>query len=434
MKRRQQGLSARVRAFLIEQGQPVSSARLMEMFLKMAPLAEPQATRLMAPVLEPEGLTYRQAEGWSAPAHTPAGGAMRRVAAVPDPASGAVVLAVADEREGARLLRPEEAAEGMEAMEMVVLDARRDGLPLRAWLRRSRLPVPGGVTTLRATLRGRVRLKRASGLAEAAAALGIRWSDAEDARSTALAMAACLRSAEALAADAARPETDARAPAWSVHPEDVRSLPSGPGTYRLLDGRGRLLYVGKARDLRRRVSSYAARRAGPGHGDRFIDQVARVEHREEGSELEALLAEARLIARRNPPGNVQKQVHERPATYDTSRAWALLLPCRGRAAVSVVVVREGRYLGHVAIGPRGGGLPAARRLLVRALSRARTGGAPRGQDRETSILNSWLAVHGDGVSRLELDTLRGVGPAVTALKEAVASVRREPGRVVFRGR
>ena len=84
----------------------------------------------------------------------------------------------------------------------------------------------------------------------------------------------------------------------------VRALPRKPGVYRMLDAAGAVLYVGKAKDLRARVSSYARPH---GHSRRIglmIAQVADIEITTTGSEAEALLLEASLIKRHKPPFNV----------------------------------------------------------------------------------------------------------------------------------
>ncbi len=86
--------------------------------------------------------------------------------------------------------------------------------------------------------------------------------------------------------------------------ETVRHLPERPGVYRYYDERGELLYVGKARNLRARVASYAR---GQGHSTRIammIRQVARVEFTTTATEAEALLLEANLIKKLKPRFNI----------------------------------------------------------------------------------------------------------------------------------
>ena len=84
----------------------------------------------------------------------------------------------------------------------------------------------------------------------------------------------------------------------------LRTLDSSPGVYRMLDGQGAVLYVGKARDLRARVSSYAR---GTGHTARIarmIRDTASMMFLTTRTETEALLLEQNLIKQLKPRYNV----------------------------------------------------------------------------------------------------------------------------------
>ena len=81
-------------------------------------------------------------------------------------------------------------------------------------------------------------------------------------------------------------------------------LPLKPGVYRMFDEKGDCLYVGKARNLKNRVSNYAR---GVGHNHRIALMISLTTHMEfvvTASEAEALLLEANLIKRLKPKFNV----------------------------------------------------------------------------------------------------------------------------------
>ena len=84
----------------------------------------------------------------------------------------------------------------------------------------------------------------------------------------------------------------------------VDSLPRAPGVYLMVDADERILYVGKAKSIRDRVSSYYSQPLGYTRKmDGLIEQIHRIDHEETGSELLALLLEAQLIRRHMPPYN-----------------------------------------------------------------------------------------------------------------------------------
>ena len=84
----------------------------------------------------------------------------------------------------------------------------------------------------------------------------------------------------------------------------LKTLPDAPGVYRMLNAAGDVLYVGKAKSLKKRVSSYALR---GGHNDRITRMIAETAEMlfvTTASETEALLLESNLIKRLKPRYNV----------------------------------------------------------------------------------------------------------------------------------
>ncbi len=86
--------------------------------------------------------------------------------------------------------------------------------------------------------------------------------------------------------------------------ETVKTLKPKPGVYRMLDARGDVLYVGKARALKNRVANYCQVANLSSRLQRMVSQTRSMEIVTTNSEAEALLLEAQLIKRFRPPYNV----------------------------------------------------------------------------------------------------------------------------------
>ena len=90
----------------------------------------------------------------------------------------------------------------------------------------------------------------------------------------------------------------------SVIQSYLKSLDGSPGVYRMLDAEGRVLYVGKARNLKARVSNYARPSGHSARIARMISQTASMMFLTTRTEIEALLLEQNLIKQLKPHFNV----------------------------------------------------------------------------------------------------------------------------------
>lgn len=91
------------------------------------------------------------------------------------------------------------------------------------------------------------------------------------------------------------------------HPlrEEIKKLPGEPGIYRFLDRKGNLIYVGKAKDLKKRVTSYFTKSTGHSRKTlKLISETTRFEFTVTNTEFEALLLENNFIKQYQPKYNI----------------------------------------------------------------------------------------------------------------------------------
>ena len=124
----------------------------------------------------------------------------------------------------------------------------------------------------------------------------------------------------------------------------LETMPANPGVYRMLDAKGDALYVGKARSLKRRVTSYTQIGRLPERLRRMVSETVTMEIVTTHTEAEALLLEANLIKRLKPRFNIVLR-------DDKSYPWLMLTedhPYPQIAKHRGAQVRKGSYWGPFA--------------------------------------------------------------------------------------
>src|SRR6202046_3757235 len=124
----------------------------------------------------------------------------------------------------------------------------------------------------------------------------------------------------------------------------LKHAPSRPGVYRMIDARGDVLYVGKAKNIKKRIAAYARPTGLDTRIERMIAQTRTLEFVVTRTETEALLLEANLIKRLRPRFNVTLRDDKSfPYILITSDHWApQILKHRGARS------RPGQYYGPFA--------------------------------------------------------------------------------------
>ena len=86
--------------------------------------------------------------------------------------------------------------------------------------------------------------------------------------------------------------------------EKLQSLPDDPGVYLMKDGRGHIIYVGKAVSLKNRVRSYFQKSAKDEKTELMVRSITDLETIVTHTELEALILESTLIKKHHPRFNI----------------------------------------------------------------------------------------------------------------------------------
>jgi hypothetical protein len=269
--------------------------------------------------------------------------------------------------------------------------------------------------SLRRLAHERLGLSARHDLEQLAAHLGLPWMESEDPLEMADTLDSCLQSLRQpgerlyelrLAQGEGPPPLD-----WSRYAfnrEFLRNVPRVAGTYRFLDAQGKLVYVGKSKNLNRRLGSYF-RESGQRSErvQKLVDAVHRIEYEAAGSDLEAMLREAESICRDRPESNVQRRIAPRGGRAERMHSILILEPAESPLVLRAFLIREGRLLGRVGIGPRGGGLRRIQRLLDDHFFSVPTGPTPAGgPDLEVEVVVRWLAANRERVVAFDPTELR----------------------------
>ena len=126
--------------------------------------------------------------------------------------------------------------------------------------------------------------------------------------------------------------------------KELPLIPKLPGVYRMLNDKGEILYVGKAKNLPNRLKSYIAEKNHIIRTERMLSQTKKLEITTTSNESEALLLEANLIKKHKPKFNILLR-DDKSFPYiciSKNEKWPQLIKHRGKKN------RDGHYFGPFA--------------------------------------------------------------------------------------
>lgn len=228
-------------------------------------------------------------------------------------------------------------------------------------------------------------------------------------------------------ADALVPEYDFGSRSFAR--ADVLALPESPGIYVFEDARGEIAYVGKAVNLRRRVSSYFASDADE-RAQRVRDAAQTLRHEPTGTELSALLREHELIRDFLPALNVQSEVHARHRSEGIERTAARFAVIQGSAegGAEIVLADRRRGVTQLRVLPSPVEQASEWQSVVAAIHELTERPATEDVVPEVEIVRTWLADKGTHATVVDAS-----GPPEEAGR-SIARLARDPdlreGRIV----
>lgn len=210
------------------------------------------------------------------------------------------------------------------------------------------------------------------------------------------------------------------------------AIPERPGIYTMKDKNGEVIYVGKAKNLKSRVSSYFWNTA-----DRLqkitniLHDMYTIEYEITGSELAAMLMEYQLIKQYQPKLNQQFEVHERAARYGNLKNFILFLPSLTEETFELFFIKEGLPLQKHEVLKSAVNFSEIERVLEKMYydmpSSLQHANIEMG---EIDIVLSWVEINKDQVNYINMDIVSSKETCLKLLKDYIQD--EEPLRKHFR--
>lgn len=199
------------------------------------------------------------------------------------------------------------------------------------------------------------------------------------------------------------------------------SIPQKPGVYQMKDKSGKIIYVGKAKNLKDRVGSYFWNTANCLEKlANLLNAVYTIEFKITGSELAAMLLEYQLIKQFRPLFNQQIEVHERDARYGSLKNFVLILPSTVENCFELFFVKEGQPLQRYELLRDAVDLSSVEEILAEMFEQhPEPDGLTEDETGEMDIVLSWVDANKDFVNYINIDVAGNQTACLKLIKDYI---------------
>ncbi len=220
---------------------------------------------------------------------------------------------------------------------------------------------------------------------------------------------------------------------FAFGPGFLRQLPAGPGVYMMKDCMGTIIYVGKSRNLKLRLSAYFQPRAlSHPKISRIHEQLHSIEVHRTENEIEALLIEMHMIREFRPAVNLQTEIHRRLADRHQGRNLLLFVVDAEQMGVKIYFLRDGIFAGRHS-APLG--RPPSKRLREKLRSLFFIEGKSRKQRSEIwekEIVSRWFSANRKSLNYLDVNEAGNFASLLKRLNDYLCDPDKLTHRIYYR--
>lgn len=218
-----------------------------------------------------------------------------------------------------------------------------------------------------------------------------------------------------------------------ISPHYLANLPEAPGVYLIMDRRGEIVYVGKARNLKRRVGSYFyARESLDEKLLRIWDEMFDFKTIELGSELEAFLEEQKLIRKYKPKLNSQMEVHVKSDVDSPNRSLVIMLPSKRAGYVNLFCTNSSGKSAALAVSQKRDISNNVKEQLRRLFFSSKVRKVNHEEMAQTEIILRWFEQNRDKIHWIDMNQIVDLKDCLRLIEQYKNVERQINERVIYR--